>query len=71
MVRDGLAGEQEDDTFVDLLIYHPCFNIHGPYLGTWDSPGAGYKKKANCVTHSDRSDKERKSFTFRSDLLTG
>ena len=35
--------------------------------GSWENPGSGYKTLGSgCITHSNRSNKGRKSFVFRS-----
>ena len=38
--------------------------------GSWEEPGSGYKTLGSgCITHSNRSNKGRKSFVFRCNLV--
>jgi len=46
---------------------HKGLTLKADTSGSWDDPGYGYKSLGSgCITHSNRSNKGRKSFVFRS-----
>merc|ERR1712108_106222 len=46
---------------------HKGLTLKADTSGSWEDPGYGYKTLGSgCITHSNRSNKGRKSFIFRS-----
>merc|ERR1712037_767064 len=46
---------------------HKGLTLKADISGSWEEPGSGYKTLGSgCITHSNRSNKGRKAFVFRS-----
>merc|ERR1712037_343076 len=46
---------------------HKGLTLKADISGSWEEPGSGYKTLgSSCITHSNRSNKGRKAFVFRS-----
>jgi len=66
-IRVGVQDLGQGRWEVTVPSSHKGLTLQADVSGSWEEPGFGYKTLGSgCITHSNRNNKGRKSFVFRS-----